>query len=402
MQPHCPYGGLHEFNHHLHVRQVIKYLHVITCVVPRNAASTQVNGCALRAPGREFMDTKELIGPEYVGGQWVITLASGEVLELRQGMEAPGRDFSGCDLRMMKLSGANLEDCRFKGANLSGADLSHARLRGARFAMCELNHAVFEHADATKAMFILPPGANHLNLARTVLTGAKFFGNGKDRRVAYVDMTGADLFGARFMYLQLDELKLTGANATGSRWLGTWIMDSDCTGADLVLAEFVDCAFEETDFTCARMDGIRFVDCRTSGFDVVFDGATLDRAVIESCEFGSGQYKPGIQAKGASFREATLLRSQFAATGLEGADFTGAMVVCCIFDGAVVERSRWANAQVTGSRFRGCEFHNATFDGAVVRDCGLQNALLGKAARTEAVFEGCDWGVSVPGIGEAA
>lgn len=348
------------------------------------------------------MSTENLIRPEYMGGQWIITLVSGEMLELRQGMRAPGRDFSGCDLSMMRLSGANLEGCRFKGANLSGTDLSHARLRGATFIDCDLSHAVFEHADATKAWFKLTPGANHLNLAHTVLTGARLLSSPKNRRVAYVDLTGADLFEARFFFLVLDELKLTGANATGSRWSSVHITDSDCTNVDLVLAEFRNCMFDETEFSGARMDGIRFVDCRTGGFGVVFDDVTMDRAVIESCDFGSGLYRPGIQAKGTSFREATLLRSNFAATDLEGADFAGATVECCIFDGATVEHSRWVNARVKGSRFRGCQFHDAKFGGAVMRDCALKNALLGKASRAEAVFEGCDWGLHVPGTEEDA
>ena len=79
-----------------------------------------------------------------------------------------------------------------------------------------------------------------------------------------------------------------------------------------------------------------------------------------------------------------------------GAGFGGAQVVSCGFNESMQEKAAWNGATVLNSRFRLCHFKDASLQGMKFLNCSLQEAKFPGAEADAAVFEGCDFGPSVP------
>jgi hypothetical protein len=148
-----------------------------------------------------------------------------------------------------------------------------------------------------------------------------------------VDLSGRDMSGDDLTALDLSGINLTGANLTGANLHGVKLVGTNLTGADLTKADLTFAWIIRANFTHARLHGATMQTVVTStGMDntpdqaVIFVGADLSDASI-TVHFSFDDMR------GANFSHAHmtvvianqsmgLLRTEFIAAKLNGADFT--------------------------------------------------------------------------------
>ena len=335
---------------------------------------------------------KTLIQPILDGDRLLITLRDGEVIELGPGLVAPGRDFSYCDLSMVKLNGANLDGCRFEDTDLSYVDLSNASLVGAEFLTDKMNDVILIHAVLQNAVFTLDGVVERLRCIQADLSYAKFCGFG---RIEHSQFTDASLFGAQFDQIDVMETDLSGCNMTGCQFRNVEFDTIKMHKTGAILATFEECSFCDVECFDAVLNGARFTKCRLGFWGIELNRADLQNANFTDCRFGPVGLI-GFHAPAADFRGASFCRSQFFAANFNGAGFGGAKVVSCGFNETAQEKAAWDGATILNSRFRLCHFKNATLQGTKFLNCSLQEALFPAVESEAATFEGCEFGPSIP------
>ncbi len=255
----------------------------------------------------------------------------------------------------------------------------------ARFACCALvalsaaPTSAADHltTDKVKAALAAAPPSDGLDLSARDMSHDDLSG---------LDLSGANLTGANLSEANLHGVKLVGANLTGA----------DLTGADLTFAWII-----RANFTHARLHGATMQTIVTStGMEntpeqaAIFVGADLSDASI-TVHFSFDDMR------GANFQRAHmtvvmanqsmgLLRTEFIAARLDGADFTGAglghvsfrfaKLHGARFNGADLEHAEFDGADLTDADFTGANVHDATFDSATLT--GVKGLDLSAIART--------------------
>jgi uncharacterized protein YjbI with pentapeptide repeats len=334
-----------------------------------------------------------LITPVLKGDRLLITLRDGEVLSLGPGLVAPGRDFSGCDLSMVKMDGANLDGCRFEGADLTYVDFSNASLVGAEFINCTLNYLIMIRANLQNTLFVIDNDVEGIRFEQADLSFAKFAGSGTYRESYFNE---ASLFGARFDYVDFNFVRFDGCDMTGCQFYKVVFEDVVLHKSGAVLAMFDSCEFNDVEFFNAVLNGCRFVKCTLGWWGIKLNSADLQNSHFIDCRFGRVGMITGFNAPHVDFRGASFTRSQFILGNFEGAVFTGAQVVSCGFNETEQEDTVWDKATVVNSRFRLCHFKRGTLQGTKFINCSLQEALFVSKEADAAVFDGCDFGPSLP------
>jgi uncharacterized protein YjbI with pentapeptide repeats len=219
--------------------------------------------------------------------------------------------------------------------------------------------------------------------------------------VGTLDLSGKDMSGDDLTGLDLSDANLTGANLSGSNLHGVKLVGANLTGADLTKADLTFAWIIRANFTHARLHDATMQTVVTStGMDntpdqaAIFVGADLsDASVTVHFSFDD--------MRGASFSHAHmtvvmanqsmgLLRTEFIAAKLDGADFTGAGLGHVTFRYAKLNGARFNSADLghtefdgadlTGADFMDAQVQGATFDSATLTGVkGLDLATMSKA-----------------------
>ena len=139
-------------------------------------------------------------------------------------------DLSGADLALAELRGANLVNSNLQGVNLQNADLYGAGLHNADLQFANLQKTNFNRANLLDANLseanLFKANLTYAVLAQAVLEQSYLRG---------VDLSDAELFGARFYY-------------------------ADLSGANLSRASLIDAILESADLTKANLRGAKVTD----------------------------------------------------------------------------------------------------------------------------------------------
>ena len=173
----------------------------------------------------------------------------------------------------------------------------------------------------------------------------------RDRKLAGIDLSGANLEGANFVESDLTDANFSGAHARGALF----------PKARVARANFNDC----------DLRGASFIEAYAAG-------AHFERALMAGAELER------VQAYGARFREAdlrsvrgieaSLVDCDFGGAKLNDADFTGALL-----DGAVMSGLTLSGTKLVGAYLRGTELQSAVLEDISAYGANLQGADLAGA-----------------------
>ena len=202
-----------------------------------------------------------------------------------------------------------------------------------------------------------------------------------------VDLSGKDMSGDDLTGLDLTGANLTGANLSEANLHGVKLVGTNLTGADLTKADLTFAWIIRANFTRARLHGATMQTVVTStGMDntpdqaAIFVGADLSDASI-TVHFSFDDMR------GANFSHAHmtvvmanqsmgLLRTEFIAAKLDGADFTGAGLGHVSFRYAKLNGAHFNGADLRNAEFDGADLTGADFTGANVQGATFESASL--------------------------
>lgn len=266
---------------------------------------------------------------------------------LSSGTPLAGRDLTGADLRGLVLSGLDLSGALLESARLDGARLVGAKLDGAMLSRASLEGADLEGASLCAAN-LGEAKLDGASFARAKLDGAvlaKCAGRGvvlDGASLAKVDALWAKLPGASLRGVVLDEMILLEVDLEGA-----------ClAGSSLKKALAVQCKAARVDLSDGRLEGLTFVESD-------LDGARFDRAKAQGLKVVGG-----TTARGASFVDADVSRSNFRGAALEKATF----------ERASCESTDFSEADLTGGSLREASAPRALFMRTKLDGCDLTRA----------------------------
>jgi uncharacterized protein YjbI with pentapeptide repeats len=204
-----------------------------------------------------------------------------------------------------------------------------------------------------------------------------------------VDLSGKDMSGDDLSGLDLSGANLTGANLAGANLHGVKLVGANLTDADLSKADLTFAWIIRANFTRARLHGATMQTIVTStGMDNTPDQAATfvdadlsDASITVHFSFDD--------MRGANFSHAHmtvvianqsmgLLRTEFVAAKLNGADFTEAGL------GHVTFRF----AKLAGAHFNGADLSHAELDGTDLTDANFTDANIQGASFEGATLAG--------------
>jgi uncharacterized protein YjbI with pentapeptide repeats len=204
-----------------------------------------------------------------------------------------------------------------------------------------------------------------------------------------IDLSGKDMSGDDLSGLDLSGANLSGANFSGANLHGVKLVGANLTDADLTKADLTSAWIIRANFTRARLHGATMQTIVTStGMDNTQDQAATfvdadlsDASITVHFSFDD--------MRGANFSHAHmtvvmanqsmgLLRTEFIAAKLNGADFTEAGL------GHVTFRY----AKLAGAHFNRADLRNAEFDGADLTDADFTDANVERASFESATLTG--------------
>lgn len=274
----------------------------------------------------------------------------------------PGARLGNADLDLAQLPGADLRGADLTGATLRGADLSGADLTGVPLTKSDLTNAnlasaTLTGADVSSAVLASDSPSKFAGVVSGGLIGtpAKLPASGLFKVVngylvgPNVDLTGANLSGAKLDFVDLSYARLTGANLNGARLLGTtlsnaWLMDASLTGAIVTLAKF-------DTLNDAKLAGVT-----SGGLAGVPDTLPSNRfRIVEGYLVG-----PNVNLTGASFTPGANLGISLSATNFTNANLAGLNLT-----GAFMNNADLTNAVLTGTNLTGVNLSAATLTGVI-------------------------------------
>lgn len=355
------------------------------------------------------------------------------------------RNFSGADLREIKLYGSQGKEINLRGANLSNADLegailSHvnlnnvnlrnANLKGARL-NGYLNDADLSGADLTN-VHISACRLNRTNFRGANLTNANFGGNGlgsHDIDLSHADCTNAkltcDLIGANFRganlksaIFRLQNLYWYRANMSRANFSGLDLSDQNFAELDLSYANLSGANLSNTNLRGANLEGADLRSANLEGADLAY--ANLRSTQIEeTIALESKSYLvwqiinqeaeiqdlqgvdlSSVNLKSVNFSGINLKRANLKGSNLVQADLSGANLSYADLSNASLSNSNLERADLSGAQLGGASFRNANLNqanlshayllGADLEQAKLQDANLQHANLIDAKLEGTD------------
>lgn len=281
------------------------------------------------------------------------------------------RHFEGVDLTEAPFAGLDLRGASFRGAILTRADLSGARLDGACFAEATLFQARLVGASLTTAQL------DEAELAEADLSHANLQG---------ASLAGASAPDARFVQANLESTNATALSAEGSSFYQARLVS-----ALLAYADLSRCNLDEADLLTANLEHTNL------------SGATAQRARFERCLAPDLRASEAVNltdslfvlvnAPNAQLQEVIALRTNFAGSNLEGADFADgkllqANLTRCDLRGAKLTRSDLRMAQVLVANLMEADLERADLREADLRGAHLFGANLWRAVVVGALLDG--------------
>jgi uncharacterized protein YjbI with pentapeptide repeats len=228
----------------------------------------------------------------------------------------------------------------------------------------------------------IPPGAHaggHLGAAevRAMVASAPGRADLSGKSLAGDDLSGLDLSGARLVGTDL-----SGANLHGVKLVGADLTGADLRGADLTFAWFIRAKFDRADLSGATLQTI----VTSTGMEntreqaASFVGANLSDAKI-TVHFSFDDMR------GANFSHADmtvvmanqsmgLLRTEFVAANLDGANFSGAGLGHVTFRFAKLRGANFRGTDLSDADFTGAYLNGADFTGARTARTNFESATL--------------------------
>jgi uncharacterized protein YjbI with pentapeptide repeats len=192
-----------------------------------------------------------------------------------------------------------------------------------------------------------------------------------------VDISAANLYGAKMIDAYLRGARLTGAILIGAKLLRADLTDADLSQASLNQAELHDAHLDgaklgadltNAEFQRAHLTGADFNGARLIG--TIFAYADLQGANLTS------QYLTDAGFLGANLTGANLTAANLTGTHLRGANLTGARLVGAQLNDAWLDGADFTGADLTSARLLG-----AHLDGADFTDADLTDAYWSAEAR---------------------
>lgn len=196
--------------------------------------------------------------------------------------------------------------------------------------------------------------------------------------VRRVDLSEADLCGARLDGADLGKANLIGADLCGARLDGADLESADLRGANLHRARLV-----RTNLRGALLEeaDLRRADLREAHLDRAdLYGANLREADLEEANLRradlyradlSGARLDGADLRGANLWQATLRRADLQGTNLRGADLDKADLDNADLRFAILVQMNLSDANLTGCRIYGISAWDLNLKGAIQRNLAV-------------------------------
>jgi uncharacterized protein YjbI with pentapeptide repeats/membrane protein implicated in regulation of membrane protease activity len=196
-----------------------------------------------------------------------------------------------------------------------------------------------------------------------------------------IDLTQADLQGARlsaanlqgadFGRANLQGALLIGANLQGALLIGANLQGAELDGANLQGAIAMGANFQGAELTQADLQGAMLAQAALQGAQLI--EANLKNAALNETQLNDanlrGSNLQGAQLIRANLQRANLDRADLENAGLDRADLEGA-----VFFGAKME-----GARLSGTDLQDADLRRANLQGAKFNEANLQGARLGQA-----------------------
>ncbi|MBE9197609.1 MULTISPECIES: pentapeptide repeat-containing protein [unclassified Nodularia (in: cyanobacteria)] len=356
------------------------------------------------------------------------------------------RDFSGSDLRGIKLYGSqgkkiDLSGANFSGANLEGAILSHVNLDHANFSHTNLkevrmngkiNNTDFSGADLTNAHI----GASRINGTKfrgANLTNVDFGANGLGNTnidFANADCTntkltcdlieanfqGSNLRNAIFRHqnlywyranlsrANLSQLDLSGQNFSTLEMKGVNLNGSNLTNTNLKSTNLEGANLRNTNLENADLTYANLRNTQIEGainlypkiyliWQIINQGAeniNLANVDLSSANLQNVNFS-GLNLRGINFQRANLTKANFSHADLSSANLKNAYLSSANLESANLSQVDLTGANLKGANLNQANLNQANLIGANLKQARLQNANLHNANLTDANLEGADF-----------
>lgn len=296
-------------------------------------------------------------------------------------VDLSGADLSGIDASRAVFAGARLDGTSFRGSNLTDADFRGAKLAGTDFRDIDssqrttLAGADFSGMDLSSVLFPPPP------ISRSAGNRVKMAGATVPFLSLHLDWSNLDLSQANIVGLPRDAdgrallnglvavgtalrgVQLKNATIRGGLFTGADLAQANMTGADLTSANFAQASLAQApgfphaanlsgamlfnaDFTDAQISGAQFIGAYFYGGKATVTGATMRFVKFNDA------YLTGLNF--SNVRNANM----------QDANFTGACLVNCRFNGSATQPFEGADASFSRACLHGASFADSTLTGA--------------------------------------
>lgn len=275
-----------------------------------------------------------------------------------------GETLAGRDLAGACLRGADLQGVDLSGAFLENTDLRGAKLAGAQCVKTAFTGALLDGADFRQA------NLNGANLSCASARGASFAGAAMQKIVAYrVNVEGADLRGAHVSEVNLIHPQLAGAQLRGARLSKIIVVQANLDHLDAEEVHLEECQFVETSLAGARLARAQVIRC-------VFLSSKAPGLVAEEAELTNTVFLVGTDLTAARFAGARGKNVTFQGVTLAEADLSGVRFDECTFGDADLTRASMRLASLKRSLFGNSTLEGVDLFGANLLEAQLRRARL--------------------------
>lgn len=279
--------------------------------------------------------------------------------------------------------GETFENFDFRGRDLSMGKYEGAKLRGASFAGAEIDRVTFDKADLSNTTGWAEADLGlGIEARAAILDGADLAGATCDGSFEWASFRGADLSNAtlsgRFHGASFD-----GANVTGALFLGaggTEALHDDlrARGAIVDKEDFAAAIAAGRSFRGTMLDGVALSNADLSGIDL--DEASLHSADLIGSDLSEANLQKALlawaEAEEANFEGATLSEAICVGLDARGASFRDAKLVATEMSGVDLQRADLTDADLTNADLRGADLAGANLQGAKLDGVQIDDAIL--------------------------
>ena len=248
------------------------------------------------------------------------------------------------------------------------------------------------HATAASLLHAMNQGWQPPPRPRARLTGAVFADavwpgiNLSTALLQTVDLSRADLSGAKLEFIEGHRINLGGAKLVEANMRGARMEGANASKADLSGVRAVKSHWAGADFQAANLRGASFYNADLR--DGNFTGACLSQSVLCGACF-SGATLTGADLSHADLGQANLVKARLCQSTLTGARLAGATLIEADLEGIQFPGADFENADLTRAYLTGSFMPGANFNGAKLCEAGLADVSWEGADLRWADFTNC-------------